>query len=211
MTTENTTFTKSVHSINLDNSKLPKWKDAYYDFIFKITNGRTNTLFSLLPWGVRNWYYDHIKPIFRPQHKRLRKAIPKTWSDITSLIVNVNFEFIKSFYEDEFSHGTVNWNATEPHQKFAAWLTDAYLYITVNRPDMVKAQDAAYPELPPIDQMFEPVKETDNDKIKMYRMVDSEKSYLELYGEVDRLETLINEKDTQILKEMIDYRDFFWT
>ena len=131
---------KSVHSINLDYPEKSKMREAYYNFIFWASGGRATTLFVLLPWSFRNWYYDNIKVIFCPQHKRLRKAIPKTWSDISSLIVNVNFEFIKSFYEDEFSKGTVNWDATEPHGKFAAWLTDAYFYITVRRPDLSSAR-----------------------------------------------------------------------
>ena len=37
------------------------------------------------------------------------------------------------------------------------------------------------------------------------------KSYDELYGELNKMEMLINETDSAILKQMIDYREYFWT
>jgi hypothetical protein len=108
----NKNLTKSIHKINLETISKSKFIEYYYNFVFKITKGRATTFFQLLPYSWRSFYYDHIKTIFKPQHKRLRKAIPRQWSDLTHLIVVVNFEFIKSFYDDEYSTGLVDWDAT---------------------------------------------------------------------------------------------------
>ena len=62
-------------------------------------------LWDILPYRWNMWYYDKLKPIFKPKHSRLRNAIPRQWCDISSLIVNVNFEFIKTFYEEEYVDG----------------------------------------------------------------------------------------------------------
>ncbi|NBO22125.1 hypothetical protein EBU94_02130 [bacterium] len=118
----NTELSKSIHAINLNHKEISPLREWYYSFIFKITNGRATTIFHLFPRSWRNFYYDHIRTIFKPHHKRLRKAIPRQWSDISHLIVMVNFEFIKSFYEDEYVKGIVDWDATQPHQKFSTWL-----------------------------------------------------------------------------------------
>jgi hypothetical protein len=201
----NTKLSKSIHSINL-NYKTNLIKEWYYNKIFKITKGRATTLFSLLPWSWRNFYYDHIKTIFKPHHKRLRKAIPKQWSDLTYLIVVVNFEFIKSFYEDEYCTGLVNWDATEHHKKFAVWLEKAYYYITVERPKLLKQQDDAYPE---VNLELETV--VDDNGLRVTKIKNSKDSYKKLYGEVDRLEQLIDKKDTKILTEMIKNKGYFWT
>lgn len=170
-------------------------------------------IWDILPYSWQRFYYDHIKTIFKPHHSRLRKAIPRQWSDLTSLIVDVNFEMIKSFYEDEYSKGIVDWEADERHSEFAKWLEASYKYITVERPELQKQMDAAYPEAN-FDNMFVASGEDQNGR-KMYQMKSCEerygKSYEELYGEVNRLEALIDKKDTEVLTELIKRRDYFWT
>jgi hypothetical protein len=203
-------FIKSVHAINSEYPKLSKYRELYYDIIFKLSGGRANTIFGLLPYRWRNFVYEYINPVFRPQHSRLRKSIPRRWSDICTLIVNVNFEFIKSFYEDEYCKGIVDWDSTERHKKFAKWLVQAYDYIKIERPKLVKQEEEAYPPVLPMDETFKAIKNKEG-KIEGYEFIDRGKTYEELYGEVDRIKELINKKDTKILTEMIKNRDFFWT
>jgi hypothetical protein len=166
---------------------------------------------DLLPSGWKNRYYNKIRPIFNPENKRLRKAIPRTWADTSYLIEIINFEFIKSFYEDEYLHGHTDWVGTGKHAvKFARWLESAYDYITIERPQLEKDIDNAYPPLRPIEEWFEESNETLNGK-KLFKMKKCEESYEELYGKVDRLEQLIQEKDSKILTQLVKYRRFFWT
>lgn len=139
------------------------------------------------------WY--NTKCLLKPKHKAIRKAIPKTWADITYLIVEVNFALIKDFYHEEAVAGFVDWNATKECKEFYSWLKRTVKYIEKDRPALEKQMNDAYPDYGPdfsVDQI-------------------NKGSYKELYGEVNRLETLIHRKDTKLLKEMIDYRDYFWT
>jgi len=170
---------------------------------------RSFDIFDYLPYRWRLWYYDVIKPVFRPHHVRLRKAIPRQWTDLVTVIVNINFEIIKSFYEDEYKDGYIDWSSTEEHKAFEQWLINAYRYITVERPILQSRLENSYPPTRSLDEMFQPF--TDENGRKMFRMVDDGVPYEVKYKDVIYFEKLINEKDNQILKELIDKKEFFWT
>lgn len=135
--------------------------------------------------------YWNIYRFFKPCHKDIRKAIPRQWSDITNLIIDVNFAMILSF-KKESDESCVDWDGTPEHRKFKNWLDSAAGWINAARPALMRQQDNAYPPHPLPDDM-------------------KNKSYDELYGEVNRIEQLIDETDTNILKQMIEYRGYFWT
>ena len=166
-------------------------------------------IFDLLPYGWRMYYYDHIKTIFKPHNQRIRKMIPRQWRDISSLIEELNFELIKSFYEDEYKLDNVDWSATEQHSEFASWLEKSYLYITQTRPQLEADLQKAYPEMKSFEEMFKPV--VDKEGRKLYEMADDGIPYEVKYAEVNRIEKLIDEKDTEILTELVKRRCFFWT
>lgn len=186
------------------NFKVRSWIDKHFGIW---------DIWDIVPYGWQRFYYDHIKTIFKPHHSRLRKAIPRQWWDLSGLIVDINFEIIKSFYEDEYSKGIVDWNSDEYHKKFAKWLESAYKYITVDRPTLEKQMDAAYPETNFDDMFHEPKKDKYGNVTRTMKSCEERygKSYEELYGEVNRLEALIDKKDTKILTELIKYRSYFWT
>jgi hypothetical protein len=164
---------------------------------------------DLFPYSWRMTYYDKIKPIFKPQNERIRKAIPRTWMDITELSVIVNFEMIKSFYEDEYKADIVDWEATELHSEFAKWLESAYAYITKERPQLRKDLDNSYPPFKDLDDMFE--LKTDENGRRLFEFKDDGVPYEVKYKEVNRIEELIENKDTEILTEFIKRRNYFWT
>lgn len=166
-------------------------------------------LFDLFPYGWRMTYYEKIKPIFKPSNSRIRKAIPRQYSDITGLIVDVNFEFIKAFYEDEYKANIVDWEATEQHSEFAKWLELSYKWITQRRPQLQKDMENAYPPSKSIDDMFE--LKTDESGRRLFEFKDDGVPYEVKYAEVNRIEELIDNKDTEILTELIKWRNYFWT
>jgi hypothetical protein len=166
-------------------------------------------VWDILPYRWNMWYYDVVSPIFKPKNSRLRKAIPRQWRDVSSLIVDVNFEFIKAFYEDEYVDGIVDWSATEHHQEFATWLERSYLYIVDERPELEKQKNEAYPKSSSIDDMFELI--VDENGRNMYQMKDDGIPYDIKYKEVNRLEKLIEDKDSEILTQLIKRREYFWT
>jgi len=168
-------------------------------------------IWDVLPYSWQRCWYDRIVPIFKPQNTRLRKIIPRTWVDVSSLIEDVNFEFVKKFYEEEYIDGIVNWEQSgEDNVKFARWLEETYRYITVHRPKLQKDLDAAYPPLRPIEDMFE-----ESDTLykgqTTFKLKDREGTYEELYGEVNRIEQLIEDRDTEVLTEIVKRRQYFWT
>lgn len=144
-------------------------------------------------WIKRNWdnIYWTVYSWFKPAHPMIRKAIPRRWSDLTETMVNVNLAAILQFKE-EADGSIVNWDSDEEHRNFKKWLEDAAYYVLYGRKRLEQQLAAAYPK----DHSFEN---------------PSPLSYEELYGEVNRLEKELWEKDTQIIKEMIDRRDYFWT
>ena len=182
--------------------------------IFKIRNFAFEKfgvwdLWDIFPYKWNMWYYDKLKPIFKPKNSRLRKVIPRQWRDISSLIVDVNFEFIKAFYEDEYVDGVVDWSATDIHQEFSKWLEQSYLYITKERLLLQNELTEAYPKTPSINNMFELI--VDENGRKMYQMKDDGIPFDVKYADVNRLDKLIEERDTDILIQLIKRRDYFWT
>jgi hypothetical protein len=147
-----------------------------------------------IPYQIRDGWY-RLKCFFNPKNKKYRAAIPNTWVDVCALIEDVNFAFVKGFYEDEYKSGIVDWNGSGKEvEKFAKWLEKAYDYITVERPKLQKDLDEAYPPL------------------TTKRLIEVNwKTYEKEYGEVDRIERLIKDKDTKILNNVVKYREYFWT
>jgi hypothetical protein len=147
-----------------------------------------------IPYQIREGWYE-FKCFFNPKNKKYRAAIPNTWVDVCVLIEDVNFAFIKGFYEDEYKSGIVDWEASgEECSKFAKWLEKAYHYVTVERSQLQKDLDAAYPPL------------------TAKRLTEvNRNTYEQDYAEVHRIETLINKSDTKILTEVVKYRQYFWT
>ena len=149
------------------------------------------SLYFSIRWSrIKNLKYN-IKCFFFPMHQEIRKAIPREWVDVCSLVVDINFAMILSF-KKEADASWVNWDGTEEHRKFKNWLDAAADWIQKARPELEKQKDNAYPPHPlPVELKG--------------------KTYDELYGEVNRIEKLINETDSNIIKQMIDYRDYMWT
>lgn len=145
----------------------------------------------LIPYKLRDFYRFKIKTIIKPQHSRIRKSIPRHWMDLDYVLVMVNFEIIKSFYEDEYKDGLIDWNSDESHKKFSKWLEKAYKYITLERPRLEKKVEQSYPDL---------------DKIE-----SGKKTYKELYGKVDDYEKIIFDRDTEVIYELLKNREFLWT
>jgi hypothetical protein len=170
-------------------------------------------IWDILPHRWQRFYYDKIKTIFKPHHSRLRKAIPRQWNDLTSIIVDVNFEMIKSFYEDEYSKDIVDWESDEHHKTFAQWLESAYKYITIERPQLEKQKDVSYPESNFDDLFGEPETDKHGNVTRIMKSCEERygKPYEEVYGEVNKLENLIDQKDTETIISLIKNRNYFWT
>ncbi len=135
-------------------------------------------IISRIPYPIREFYYNNIKTIWAPQHSRIRKAVPKYWWDLDHVLQVVNFEIIKSFYEDEYKADIVDWEGTGGDSlKFTKWLEEAYTYITVYRKVLEKQIDNAYPD----------------------------------YDKVYNFEKEMEDKDTEVLINLVKWRRHMWT
>jgi hypothetical protein len=165
-------------------------------------------IWSRLPYSWRETWWK-VKAIFSPEHKKLRKALPRTWADTTELIRILNFAMLTEFYEDEFLDGWVDWDSDESHKQFKDWLTASYIYIKLERPELEKR----YWEAMPNDDFFSQFeKTTDSHGQTVYKHKgDPKQCYNERYGKADKIEQEMLEKDTSILTGIIEKRDRFWT
>jgi hypothetical protein len=153
---------------------------------------RLREMCSSISYNLKHRYSDiyyKIRNFIKPQNDKVRKAIPRNWCDITELIVRVNFAMIESFY-DEANTSYVDWTHDEGVRNFKAWLDEAHQWITVGRKEIEEKLDASYP--------------------KDVSLVDV-RPYKELYEKVDYYEKLIEDTDTKIIKQAIDYRQYMWT
>jgi hypothetical protein len=196
MKTDVKDFTASTKKINIVNPVDYKstWKTWFNINIWLKWYMFKKDMELYIPYQIRDAWYE-FKCFFKPYGKKYRAAIPNTWVDVCVLIEDVNFAFIKGFYEDEYKSGIVDWEASGKEcSKFAKWLEKAYHYVTVERPQLQKDLDAAYPPL------------TSKRLTEINR-----NTYEQDYAEVHRIETLINKTDTKILTEVVKYRQYFWT
>lgn len=129
----------------------------------------------------------NIECFFNPYHKRIRNALPKTFSDITGLILDLNFAMILDFYYEEVLDGPVDWTFDEQHKTFINWIKNVVNYIEVERPALEKEND------------------------KLWRAENGKKINKTFLNKMHKKENFIIEMDKRILKEMIDYKEMFWT
>lgn len=186
----------SINKLNLDNLQSDSWLE---DIWYKISESKAGRWFY---WNVEDKYLYKIRKFFNPCHKLVRNSIPRTWSDLTELIVDINFAIIRDFFENEYNQNTVDWvGSSKEHAEFEQWLRAAYYYITVERPQLEKELSDSFEKVDvnlPLDKWVENM---NNDK----------RTYEEKYGETDRIEAEIDKRDTQVIVQMVTYRAFFWT
>jgi len=154
------------------------------DDLFDSLKDYKPTVFDRLKWWFHEFSWD-VYYYFKPSHKEIRESIPKQYRDISSLIQVVNFQFIKSFHDKEMD--MIEWNATPEHKEFKDWIDSSYQYITVERPKLEEELSNSYPKR------------------------GAKGSYQEKYADVIRIETLIQDKDTEILTEIVKRREMFWS
>ena len=133
---------------------------------------------------------------FFPCHKKVRAAIPRQWRDLTEIIVEVNLAIIADFKE-EFYCGYIDWDHPEDSRRFKEWYIQALEWVENTRPKYV-AESAAY-----LEKAFDiPDKLTDFSDVKTDEL--SLKHH-------ERLEQLIDETDKMFIKQMVDFKSYFWT
>ena len=157
----------------------------------------------MIPYKLRDAYYS-VRDFLSPRQRWLIKKIPNHWCDKVELIPLCLFTILKHFVEEEMDNVLWDWSdevkngfvSQEYADREAARekeIRDIYHYVTVERPALEKQRDNSYP---PMDDLTKPFKKGD---------------YERLYGEVNRLEKLLDEKDTDNLVRIVKLRGYLWT
>jgi hypothetical protein len=146
------------------------------------------------PYYWRDLKYK-ISCFFNHRNKWVIKAIPREWRDKDTVFEEILFAGIINFVEGEEALTTVEWSK-EHEEK----ILEIYHWAKTGRHELEKKMMAAYPKENPIFK---------DGKFNYTNC--SKKSYEELYGEVNRLENLLNDTNTKHLVWLIENRAILWT
>lgn len=148
-----------------------------------------------LVWPLRDFKWA-FKLFFKPCFPRWRKVLPRyKYSDMTHVVVEANFAMLLDFYYEEAVDGIVNWEGDEIHKTFFDKLKEYVNWIENER----KEKD---------NQLSESLTAASINKVYT---AENKLDYNKTYEEYNNLEQQIKDKETEILKWIIDNRDFFWT
>lgn len=156
----------------IKNRKISFWKGLWID----------------ISYTANEWCWT-VYRFFNPCHKRIRKVIPRKWTDLTELTLLINFEIIKSYVEEEMDQ--ISWDHHEEYKKVAEWLRSSYEYITKGRNELS-------------DEFSKALDEASDSK-------NRDLPYKERYEETNRIEALIDEKDKEVLIGLANYRQYLWS
>lgn len=174
---------------------------AYLSNLFRVFR-EPSMLFNRF-W--RHDVYYGFTSYFNPRQKWLTKEIPNTWCDKVELIPRLLFACLVDFvnsekglsqldidWTEELEKGHVSQDYVDNVIKVYTELAHVYNYIKIERPALEKQHDVSYPPYPLPDNM-------------------KNMTYDQLYGENNRLEKLIEEKDQWAMHKIVEYRQYLWT
>ena len=131
-----------------------------------------------------------IQNFISPAYPRWRKTLSRhEYSDVTHLAVESNFNLILDFYHGEKEEGHVDWEAQEDSKKFFKELESIVNWIENDRSKWQKEME---------------------DELSNATLNNKKMEYEKKYEQYNRLEKLMFDKETEILKWFIDNRGYFW-
>ena len=149
-------------------------------------------------WREKKWY--SIKCWFKPKNKWATKAISNQWQDLDTVYVNVLFAGIINYVEGEKCFETIMW-VTPQEKRYKKKIEEIYKWAKTGRKELQDKIENAYPP-------FEVGWMT---KLNTKSQQECKEDYEKLYGEVNRLEKLLYDTDTQYLTWLVTNRNVLWT
>jgi hypothetical protein len=147
---------------------------------------------QLFPVRFRQWWTNHVRTIYAPQHQALRAAIPRTWCDIDGCIEAFLFACVVDFVEGE--QGLVDWEQPDQvglRKEQAAMLREVYTWAKTGR---AAAEEATFSSAP-----------------KYAKGRDWTTGISGDYGEMMRLSDEMNAKTDRYLLWILSNRNLLWT
>jgi len=201
-------------AINLDAfDKATKFQKFYWKLCDGIQDISPRWL-RLAYKRIWHFWYEEISTRINPRQKWLTNVIPRRFSDKTQLTLTVLYAMIIHFVEEEKCFETVNWaDSWDGGAEFALKLKEVYDWAKEGRVAFEKRIEEAYPKNLKFE--FKPLYNPDGTKTKYLSMKrvgeHANKTFEELYGEVNRLEMELQAKDSEYLTWIVQNRQFLWT
>lgn len=154
---------------------------------------------TFIPYSWNFWWHERVRPIYAPQHKELRAAIPKTWADLDYCIPNFLYACVISYVEKE--KGLEVWAAQEvgrADRDQVNVLKEVYEWAKTGR-------QKAYQEH--LDMLPSP-KEGEN-TITWLNREDPERDAA--YERAHKMEEELTEKDNKYLAWIVNNRRLMWS
>lgn len=140
-----------------------------------------------------------VKRLIKPYHPRWRKIYPRySYMDIHYAIEEINLAFILDFWYEEVVDKETGENRfvceedNGKRKEIYLFLRDAVNWIEVEKKDINKMIEAEWLRI---------------HKIRK----DKTLTYEQKFGEVNRLEKFIRDRETEIIKKLVEYREYLWT
>lgn len=182
------TKTKKYNSVS-DLPRIPWWENIYWSI---------RIFFDRVYW---NLYYTFV-----PQHQSLRKAIPREWQDLDAIVENFLCAVIISFVEEE--GGLEQIDMIEEYERSSIekiesdWGSVKYF------------NDYRDSRLPDYQKLREIYNWVTTGRKSMQNYIDNiyaRKDYLDFSSEIEKAEKRMQEKDTEMLADLIRLRKYLWT
>lgn len=165
----------------------------------KIWNNLQDKYSIFCPYYWRDLRYQ-VSCFFFHRNKWVIKSIPRSWVDLDTVYENVLFAGLVNYVEGEKCFDRIMWTSTE-ELAMKAKIEEIYTWIKTGRSAAQKEIEAAYPEI--VKPLVFPIS---------YKTPGiNNPTYEQLYGEVNRLEKLFFEKDTEYLTWLVVNRQYLWT
>jgi len=161
---------------------------------FGLNNPAVRAFFKFIKWPCCDLIH-HVKTFIDPCFPRWRKTAPRhIYTDGTHLIVESNLAFILDFYYEEIVTGHADWFGDNVYKKFYEELIANVNWIENERKEIEKLSTEALTKV-----------------LKSSIFSDNSIDYNKAYADHNRLEQHKQQKETEILKWVVDNRDFFCT
>jgi hypothetical protein len=135
-----------------------------------------------------------IKCFFIPKNKWATRVIPREWRDKDYIFEEVLFAGIVDFVENEKCFEVNSWTLTLKMRRNKEKIEEIYKWAKTGREEIREKIKKAYPKIS-LDEQLQVNK----------------KKFSELYGEVNRLEELMEETNTKHLKWIVENRNILWS
>jgi hypothetical protein len=170
---------------DLPNPLINKWEEIYWS-IWRV-------------WDKAYWYVYYL---FNPQHKSIRKAIPRAWRDLDSIVEDVLSAVIISFVEDEKGLDQIEMILDSLGKD------DEYLIKEWGSVDLFwDYYNARYADYLRLQAIYTWVK---SGKKAMQNYLDSIEG-TNNWQEYSKVEHDIHERDSEYLADLVRLRKYLWT